>query len=827
MNFKELLLCIFLSASIFVIGCGSGSGSGREDENTALLAIKTVSPPPDATDVDVYSSINLNFSEYIDPSSVNENSVFVTLDGYLIPGTRSVNGRSIVFKPSDPFYFSKSYKVGVTNQIKGITGNHLGSEFSWDFITVSDNIRPTILKANIYEGMLNAPVNVVPTIWFNEDMNPESINSSSVHLINVASNTTVDGNVTYEEKVLRFNPVENLDFASKYRLFLDANISDVAGNVLYPYSSGISINFTTDIAPSSFFDFTLAPRELSIYTLQGGVAEVYFDIDLAAGSALPTSLMVKDCPPFATCEIIPNLLLESSSDKTDSARLLIRSSSQTPVGSYQVSLIAQGGDAVHSASSQLSITMPPPNGQPAKLWGDFGLSISVEEGHQLSPIAINSDDNEVIFLWEDSRVSHGDPDLYGQKLNTSGVSFWKENGLPLENFRHAEGFLVTKWQARSIPDGKGGFFLTWADNRLRPWNAKDDIYAQHFDKDGNELWQKGGIPVCTAGSWNNSKSHPQIVSDENGGVIITWWEQRDGVNFSVWSQRIDSDGNPIWAPNGVPVAYGDFYANFPKIISDGSNGAIIVWQDLNYKRLENRGDIMAQRINGQGEPLWTNNGVVVAQKGGASSHEGFSIIEDGYGGAIVTWVDGRALDPNESDIYAQKINENGAAQWEAGGIPICTNPGHEYYPAIVTDNNGGAIIVWDDQTGLEGTNISAQKIDTEGNTLWETNGKIIKTGGSAHLPKPVEDGQGGCIVVWNDISWDPFGPNILAQRLNSRGDLLWGNNGFEIFYREGGYYPYSPQAVSDGSGGAIIFWREQRYNDDWDIHAQRVKDVFN
>src|SRR3989304_788331 len=51
-----------------------------------------------------------------------------------------------------------------------------------------------------------------------------------------------------------------------------------------------------------------------------------------------------------------------------------------------------------------------------------------------------------------------------------------------------------------------------------------------------------------------------------------------------------------------------------------------------------------------------------------------TIVSDGIGGAIITWFDFRNGD---YDIYAQRINASGDVQWTADGVPICTATGSQ------------------------------------------------------------------------------------------------------------------------------------------------------
>ena len=111
-------------------------------------------------------------------------------------------------------------------------------------------------------------------------------------------------------------------------------------------------------------------------------------------------------------------------------------------------------------------------------------------------------------------------------------------------------------------------------------------------------WQ--GNPVSIAA---NNQVNPTLTTDGSGGSIITWQDKHNG-KYEIFAQRMNSDGNALWTTNGVPICTQD--SNYcPVIVSDGSGGAIIAWQSY---RGSATADIYAQRVNSSGVVQWTLNG---------------------------------------------------------------------------------------------------------------------------------------------------------------------------------------------------------------------------
>src|SRR5579872_750308 len=63
---------------------------------------------------------------------------------------------------------------------------------------------------------------------------------------------------------------------------------------------------------------------------------------------------------------------------------------------------------------------------------------------------------------------------------------------------------------------------------------------------------------------------------------------------------------------------------------------------------------------------------------------------DGSNGAIIVWEDFRN---SNWDIYAQKLNSDGIAQWTLNGINICSSTANQTSPVICEDRSGGAYVV--------------------------------------------------------------------------------------------------------------------------------------
>lgn len=541
------------------------------------------------------------------------------------------------------------------------------------------------------------------------------------------------------------------------------------------------------------------------------------------------------------------------------------------------------------------------------LWAKDGIPVSTPWANQLEPQLISDGAGGAIITWYDYRSGRGE-DIYAQKISKNGSPEWDVNGVPvcIET--------GTQWHPKIIADGQGGAVICWEDKR----GSDYDIYAQRLNKDGGPAWWVNGIPVCKtpenqeysqiascdgisfAIAWQDYRSgnadiyaqkinlngsilwgpngkivcnvagnqeRPQIV----GGAdpIIIWNDFRNGTgNSDIFCQKISSAGAPLWYPYGISICEAPGNQANLKAVSDGMDGAVIVWQD----QRTGPGGIFARRVNKDGKALWAPDGKTVCRVSNGAEFPQISISEDGN--ALIAWQDKRnggldvyaqGLDMNGveswrkdgaaivlgfgsvtqqkpriqrtgngeymivwedyrngySNIYAQKINNRGKLLWPLDGIRVCNTESNQYDPDLISGDNGEAVIVWED--ARSGTSrIYAQRVDPFGNMLWDERGiQLCQTEGTEINPKLTKDSKGGAIVAWEDSRKKEGMYNVYAQRIDQNGSLLWRVDGVATKISEG--TQSNPDIGSDDEDGAIITWEEYLRNSNKpDICVQRI-----
>lgn len=373
----------------------------------------------------------------------------------------------------------------------------------------------------------------------------------------------------------------------------------------------------------------------------------------------------------------------------------------------------------------------------------------------------------------------------------------------------------TQRDPRIEDDDKGGAFILWKDYRT----GVPDVYVQLVDSNGIPQWASNGLGACIQAA---DQSTPSFIKDDRGGIIVTWSDWRSGIERDLYAQRIDGNGNLLWATDGAIISNKVEREHNQRVVTDGAAGCIVAWEQQNQSTW--LWEIWAQRLDSNGVAVWPAGGMPVVTV--SSNKRNPKLQSDGYGGAYIVWQDLR--NGTEYDIYAQHLTGNGTRLFGTSGLAICAATNDQTNPKIDPDKtNGGAYFAWADQrNGATNNDIYAQRIDSLGNFMWNTDGVPVcmSPNGQSAVDILSNTNVNGLILTWKDKR-SGTQEDIYAQRLNPNGIPQWTTNGVPI---EANTYPQiNPNICGDGVGGAIIVWQDSTSGSISDIKAQRLNSMGN
>ena len=305
---------------------------------------------------------------------------------------------------------------------------------------------------------------------------------------------------------------------------------------------------------------------------------------------------------------------------------------------------------------------------------------------------------------------------------------------------------------------------------------------------------------------------PWVVADGDGGVIVMWEDYRTGKDWDVYAQRVDNTGTAVWEGDGIPLCRADRNQRRLRTVQHETH-AIVVWND---RRAGTSWDIYAQAVNLAGEVLWQTDGIPVCTNAADQSTQ--ALLSDGEGGAICVWEDERQSSEFQ-DLYIQRLSPTGKPLWQQDGISVFPSESLQSDPGLIADGRGGFYIVWWDVIGYDAWHIMAYRLSFNGEPLWDTPRLVSPQDGMQGEPRMIADGDGGIIVLWQ-VYENFINDELYAQRIAPDGSKLWGENGIALCTAPG--IQKHASVVNDGDGGFIAVWRDERdvYSE---LYMQRIR----
>jgi hypothetical protein len=262
--------------------------------DTTAPTIVSNLPANGVTDIALNSTISVDFSEALDPASVNSTSFTVSNGNTAVAGVVSYAGTTASFTPNDELAASTVYTVTLTTAIKDLAtaSNTLANDYVWSF--TSGLSTPVITLTNPLDAEIDVAINHNVVATFSEPMDILTIDTSSFTLTapnSVAIMGTVSLDVDSNTAV--FLPNSELSSDTNYIVTITTAAMSSAGMAL---ASDYIWSFTT--VPAS--DAT-APTVMSTNPLDGAIdfplnrnLVVEFSEGLAPSSVNSSSFIVTD-----------------------------------------------------------------------------------------------------------------------------------------------------------------------------------------------------------------------------------------------------------------------------------------------------------------------------------------------------------------------------------------------------------------------------------------------------------------------------------------------------------------------------------------------------
>lgn len=225
-----------------------------------------------------------------------------------------------------------------------------------------------------------------------------------------------------------------------------------------------------------------------------------------------------------------------------------------------------------------------------------------------------------------------------------------------------------------------------------------------------------------------------------------------------------------------------------------------------------------------GDPLWEQaQGLLVSANPSMSWLTDYDMTVDNDGNAVIVFQDIRNAGVN--NVFAYKISPTGEFLWGQNGIAMSMDTSTEYSnmsPTVFNSADNSTYVAWQRMASTSAVVIN--RISPEGQKLWGDSGiTLTAMQGSYTWPQVIQSEANDILLKYYHDSGPFWAPtrHIYVARYVPEGTRLW-----TATVSNAGGLPAWQQMIpfeADGSGGGILAWYEDRENDqDQDVYVQRV-----
>ena len=372
------------------------------------------------------------------------------------------------------------------------------------------------------------------------------------------------------------------------------------------------------------------------------------------------------------------------------------------------------------------------------------------------PIANYTNDN-VVLNWVDARDGKK---VFGSIINDNGVITPVENGQNLTQFDS---------------------YTFQLENEPVSLLAHDYLFTAAFDaQSGAKLIRMNKFDLSFQMQWPNEGYvvHQSTLDQRKvklfetaDGIGVVWSEIRDEVDFDLFYQRFNLEGQMQFDSSGVTLMDGVWVDNYVEgIYSTPDSNFILVW----VNDVWGSGSLSFQKFNLNGEIAagWPSDGYTLSSIGDPEKLKGQVISDES--GILVAWEETYNFNKN---IKANIIHWDGTLEWTNGLLLTSAENDQINIDLAIDESSQTSLVIWEDFQNGNDLNIAGQFIDLSNNVLLNEN--VIICSNEEYQQSPVVKNvfDGHFLVLWEDergfLNSDP----VLSGGLDIYGQVIHYDNG--------------------------------------------------
>ncbi|MDW7774233.1 MAG: hypothetical protein SCH71_15215 [Desulfobulbaceae bacterium] len=417
-------------------------------------------------------------------------------------------------------------------------------------------------------------------------------------------------------------------------------------------------------------------------------------------------------------------------------------------------------------------------------------NISPDEQNATNPqVAMDSNGNSII-TWA-QEVTSNFPKIFVSEYRNGA---WTHPG-NLNDYISPDEDLAFAYYPQVAMNDSGNAIIVWEQGGL----PKYQIFKSEYR---NGVWVHPSSFSDNISPDGQSAYDPQVATDNNDNAIIVWRQYDDGNVFQIFRSEYR---NGAWthpsglsdniSPNGQN-AYGR-----PQVAMDSNGNAIITWVQYDGSNWQ---IFKSEYRNG----VWVHPGSLSdnISPDGQNAFDPQAAMDDN-GNAIITW---QQNDGSTDQIFKSEYR-NGT--WtHPGNLDDYINPDGEgaWNPQVAMDDNSNAIITWEQEVGGPDQIFKSEYRNGSWTHPASVDDYINPDGGDATQPQLAMDDNGSAIITWEQNDGN-FYQIFKSEYRNG----VWTHPASitDSISPDGeGVYWVNPQVAMDDNGSAIITWYQKDGN---------------
>ena len=669
-NFPRFVVWAAL-AMVLLIGCGGGGGGGASGgaglPDSVAPAVASSVPMDGATDVAIDESLEIAFTEPVDPATANGTTVKIRVGDTEMAGTVCCAHDTITFTPATNWGFATTYTVTISGGVSGVkdlAGNALAADHTWTFSTgqAPDTNPPTVTATNPINGATGVSVQTSVTAIFSEAVT--NVSPAAFRL--AAGGVPVPGGVTTNGSTAIFTPSTPLLYNTTYTATAAAGVADLAGN---PLRAEVNWTFTTsemsgsanvissgtDSASGAQLSMDASGTAVAVWVQGNGIWSNRYVPGTGWGAATAISSGTGGAE-------VPQVAMGGSGTATavwrqwDGAEYSIYANRYLPGTGWGTATIIERGEGQAGGVTKSSISLGGPQ---------VGMDTS----------------GNAIAVWP--QWDGGAWSIYANRY-APGIG-WGTEAL-------IESGLNNTYDPKMAMDRTGTAIAVWRDVKEGSSGPGGSVYANRYEP---------GIGWGIVTRMDNALGYalgPDVALGGSGDAIAVWNQVNPNPSWNGICARRYEPGRGWGTETVVAEGGGPHYVTLPRVALAGA-GIAVVWEEgiiyggggysIPY---ETRSIGVSNYMPLTG---WMAPALISSTEWYTDSAQ---VAMGSNGNALAVW---RRRDGYT--IYANRyVSGTG---WQAASV-VETAGGEAFLPRVATDSNGNYLIVWQQWDGTR-FNISA------------------------------------------------------------------------------------------------------------------------